>query len=181
MKKLIYASLVSIVMIAVGICLLIYPVEFITWACYIIGALSIIIAALKFFFAYRNSSLKNEIFTCLCFLVVGILLCVIQQKVAEVLPLITGICLLVYGFLKLYGSFTFKKQDETVFKKLAISSGISIVLSIIIILCRNLDAEIIFRIIGAILMYNAADNIFSCVIVKDEPKELIEARSEDAE
>ena len=189
MKKFLSISLTSIILLAAGLCLVIDPGLFMNYVCYIAGGIAIVIAAIKFFSAYKNNTVAKESPLCIILLILGIVLIVLKAQILGVFPLIIGICFLVYGLLKLITAFSLKNTRPDAYKKLLISALIGIGFAIIVIAFSWLAANIIMRIIGILLIYNSLENIFSAIVAKPETenkkkavkKEAVEAESRDAD
>lgn len=189
MKKFLSISLTSIILLAAGLCLVIDPDLFMNYVCYIAGGIAIVIAAIKFYSAYKNNTISKESPACIILLILGIVLIVLKAQILGVFPLIIGICFLVYGLLKLITAFSLKNTRPDAYKKLLISALIGIGFAIIVIAFSWLAADIILRIIGVLLIYNSLENIFSAIVAKPEAenkkkavkKEAVEAESHDAD
>ena len=190
MKKLLSISLTSIIFLAAGLCLVINPGLFMDYICYIAGGVAIIIAAIKFYSAYKNNTIAKESPACVVLLILGIVLIVLKASILGVFPLIIGICFLVYGLLKLIKAFALKAAKPDAYKKLLISALIGIGLAILIIAFSWLATDIILRCIGVLLIYNSVENIFSAIVSKPESdnskkkadkKATVEAESEEAD
>ena len=63
-------------------------------------------------------------------------------------------------------AFAFKNVNSHVYSKLAFSALIGIILAILIIAFHGLATDVVLRLIGALLIYNAIENIFSAVVAK---------------
>lgn len=187
MKRILTSSLVSLIFLAIGLCLVINPGSFMDFVCYIAGAVSIVIAAIRFYMAYRKNTIAKEAFFCIMLLALGVVLIVLKDSILGIFPLIIGICFLVYGLLKIIKAFSFKNSNEATFKKLLISALIGIGLSVLILAFSWLATNLIQRFIGVLLIYNCVENIFSAIVAKPESnkkngkKNDVEAESEDVD
>lgn len=166
MKKLFASGLASVILLALGICLFINPLYFISLTCTVLGAVLIAAATIKFLSAYKTGTVSSESAVCVVLFVLGIILVVLQGQLLSVIPLTVGICFLVYGILKFKTALTFKNINKHVYSKLAYSALIGIILAVLIIMFHGLATDVILRLIGALLIYNAIENIFSAVVSK---------------
>ena len=190
MKKFLSISLTSIIFLIAGICLVVNPGLFMDYICYIAGGVAIVIAAIKFFSAYKNNTIAKETPACIVLLILGIVLIVLKASILGVFPLIIGICFLVYGLLKLIKAFSLKETKPEAYKKLLISALIGIGLAVLIIAFSWLATDIILRCIGVLLIYNSVENIFSAIVAKpdsdnskkkSDKKEAVEAEAEESD
>lgn len=189
MKKFLSSALTSIILLAAGICLILDPARVVNFACYIAGGVCIAIATIKFFSAFKKDTVAKESVPCIVLLALGVVLITLKGSIIGVFPLIVGICFLVHGLLKLHAAFMIKKINEAAFTKLLVSALIGIALAILIITLHGLAINVIFRLIGALLIYNSIENIFSTIVSKPanaeksdkKKKPDIPAESEDAE
>ncbi|MBE6682482.1 MAG: hypothetical protein E7600_09410 [Ruminococcaceae bacterium] len=189
MKKFLNELLTSLVLLASGILLLIYPMESADTACYLAGAICIIIAVIKFILSMKNFTFIFKTIHCILLFSLGITLITFKSIIIGTLPVIVGTFFLIYGSVKLFAAFMVRAFSKTTFIKLFVSALIGIVLAVVIILFHGFANEIIFRLIGVLLIYNAVENIFSAIISKpfskrkekDSKDDRIHAEFEDAD
>lgn len=184
MKKFISSAATSVILLFAGLCLAIKPSSFMNAICYIAGAVCIVIAALKFFSAYKKNTISKEAPLCIILLLLGAVLIFLQGSIISILPLIVGICFLFSGLLKLKSAYAFKNANADVYKKLMISALIGVVFALLIIILSGFIGELIYRLIGVLLIYNSLENIFDIVVSKPKnekqvKKEKIEAEVEE--
>ena len=186
LKKFIGISTSSLILLAAGLCLAINPSAFMNTVCYIAGAVCIAIAAIKFFSAYKKNTYSKQVPGCVVLFVLGAVLIFLQSSMISIFPLIVGVCFLTSGLIKLRGAYAFKSSNPGIFKKLLISSLCGIVFALLIIILSGFIGDIIYRLIGVLLIYNSAENIFDSIVSKQPAKKVskkdaVEAEAKDAE
>ena len=180
MKKFFASAIISFVLLFAGLCLAIIPSAFMNILCYFAGTTCIILSAVKFLTAYKKNNMYIQVPFCVMLLMLGFVLVLLQAQIINILPLIVGVCFLVYGLTKLNTANAFKNISSEIYKKLLISALVGIAMSLLIIILSNFIGEIIYRLIGVLLIYNSAENIFSKIISSKKPKENVTPKKKDA-
>jgi len=175
MKKFITKILKSgvvgtVVIIALGLLLTFFSETVANTIFYVMGAFCLLAACFYLYKCIKKEATVVNAFSALAYLALGLILVIFQSAIFSALPLTAGICLLVFGLLKLYTAFTFRKTNSTLFKKLLIPAAINAVLGIVLILIRDIADNIIIQVIGVILLYCACEGIISKLVIKADSK-----------
>lgn len=180
MKKFLMTALIAIVLLASGVFLAFFT-EYADIACYVLGSVSILIAGLKFFDAYRKNTIKKDVFFCILMLVLGIVMIFLKEELINILPVIMGVCVIVYELVKLIKNFSLSRTHSKAFIMILVSSLIGVIFAVVNICLMNVDKEVKLILMGALLIFYGIQYIFSTAVLnfKDDYKERIVAEIEE--
>lgn len=170
-KKMMLPSIVSsIVFLALGIIMFIYPEFTLATISKVIGFMIIGIGIIGVFQYMRNreeASFKFNLIYVLTTVILGIL-CVYKYKVvSSILPVILGIWVCFDSFIKLRMAIGIKNMGIANYKYPLIMSIISLLIGIFLILNPFLTATFIVKLVAvSIIIYSIIDIIQDYTIVK---------------
>ena len=172
MKKFLTSALIAVILLASGIFLAFFT-EYAGIACYVLGGVSIVIAGLKFFDAYRKETIKDNIFFCILMLILGIVMIFLKDELISILPIILGVFVVIYELIKLIKNFSLSKTHSKAFVMILVASLIGAVFAIVNLCLFNLENNTKLILIGALLIYYAVQYIFTTAVLnfKEEFKE----------
>ena len=176
MKKFFLTALVAIILLASGVFLAFYT-EYANIACYILGGVSILLACLKFFDAYRKNTIKKDVLLCILLLVLGLVLIFLKDELITILPIIIGVCVVVYELVKIIKNFSLSKTNSKAFIMLLVSSLIGVIFAVVnVCLIKTIENNTKLILTGALLIYYGLQYIFSTAVIsfKDDTQEIEE-------
>jgi hypothetical protein len=158
----------TVFVIILGLILTFFPSLVADTICYVLGGVCLL-ASLIYLIKSVTSPIKTaHAFSSLSYLSLGLILIIFKSNIFAALPLTAGICLFVFGLLKLYTASAFFRSSPALFKKLLVPAVINIILGIVLILIRHSADDIIIRIIGVILLYCAGEGIISNLLIRSD-------------
>lgn len=160
-KKYLKAQSVSaIVMLVIGLGLLIFPGFFAQTVCYILGALAIAFAVSSIISYIRSPIVFFPMGYGIALFIIGIVLISYHKQVISILPLGVGIYLVINGISELLRALEYKKSYGGNWNSVIIPACITLAFGIILVLFPFGSTMFMLRVIGAALIYCAAENLF---------------------
>lgn len=156
----------SIILLISGLCLAIFPSFFIHTVCYILGALSIAYAVIRFIAYFSSQFSYFGIGASFLFFILGIALISNPYGVASMLPTIIGIYLVIDGISKLKKAIDYKNMNISGWQAVAIPAAISIIAGILLWIFAHGVTAIALRVIGVIFIVKAIEGFFNFSYVR---------------
>lgn len=176
----------SIILLIIGLLLFFKSTEAIIGLSYIIGIILIVLGlvAIIMFFKESSEDLKNDlnIVYGIVSLVFGILMIVNPEALANFIPFVVGIIILINSAIKITYAVEAKNDNDDIWKSSLIMSIISLICGIIILFNPFATSKIVFKIIGAfIILYSILDIVYMFEVkktvkdIKKDVKEIVNA------
>lgn len=155
----------SVIYIALGIVLLIYPSESIDVICRIIGATALVFGfygIIRFFFRtvttfYSVFMLITGIFSFIC----GIILLVKPDFIKTFFPVVIGVIVVVDSAFKLMTSFELRNTNSKLWWSVFFLSLAGIILGFALVFNSKDTIDLLARLIGACLIVDGIENFFA--------------------
>lgn len=154
----------DLLLLILAIVMIIFPSFINDFLTTVIGGILILFSFLKFYKYYkheRNINVKTSLFFGITTLVIGIFILLNKSVIISVLPVISGIIVLLIGIDKLNRAFLMRSNYGNKYISVLSASIILIALGIIFITKPVFAADIIVRIVGIIILMNCFYDFFS--------------------
>lgn len=181
LKELKWQSvLYAVLYILMGIILLLFPETTATTLCYALGgaaiAMGILIVCTYLFRDAAKNAYRNDFVWGLAAILVGIFIFFKVDLIISLVPFLLGIAVVVSGFLKL--------QDGIDVRRMGYSNGIilfllaffNILLGIVLVINPFHTAIVLFRIIGAGLVFSGISDFGTTLYMSKKIKNYVEDR-----
>ena len=166
--KFAYIAL-SVALLAVGVCLIIWPSEFAKFFCYIIGALALIfgIISLVIFFIrdLGSPSLGYGLMIGMFSSIFGLILLLKPDNGAVFFSMLVGVFVIVDSIIKFQASFELKNVGAKHWWVNLIVSLVSTVLGVLLVINPFGDGTLLLIFMGVSLIADALENIFTVIFV----------------
>ena len=173
---------VSILYIALGVCLALMPVETVNVLCKVVFGLVLVGAGLYHIVIYvleKENATILDLFSGVIVLVIGAFLFMNPQVVVKLLTLMLGAFILVDSIWMLRGSMKFRKRKLGAWKAFLIESLVFVGLGVLILVNPFSELRLTMQVSGWIFVANGALDIIFYLILKHGLKK--EIPSEETE
>ena len=166
--------LASILYVALGLVLLIWPGTATTVICYAFGAVLAIygLVAIISFFVSRKGGFAFELFLGIVAAGIGAFFLLQPKVVASILPVIMGIFIVIDGLLNLKRAFELHRLEYGRWFITLILSLVSVALGLLVVFQPYLAAEALIMLIGVVFIYEGLSDLWAIVKVTRLTKEL---------
>ena len=154
-KSILAPSLVDVIMLVLGICLLIWADEVVNTISIAIGSLFILYAAyniIAFFRAEKRSSATTKLIAGIAMIIAGIFLITQTSFIKELISFIVGIFIVIESMFRLQDSFEIRKHNKDAAKWPLILSCIGLVCGVLCILGKLMLQDLFLQILGVMLI-----------------------------
>lgn len=158
----------AIVILICGFLMLMNPEMALSFIAQVLGILLIavgIIFILAYFLRRKAEVIGYDLIIGVVIVGLGIFVCLKQELVASILPVILGICIVISGVLKIQRSLDLKRMEVENWGYVAIMALISVLLGTIVILRPFSTAKLIMRLVGISFIYSGITDLITAVIV----------------
>lgn len=166
MKKIFEAVITAVFLVITGAMLFIFPDSFLKYVCFGVGGFLLALAAIKLLIGLISGSLLFRIFPVAFLGIAGICLIKYHTALLEVIPVIAGICFLLYDLLKLFLAFRIRAVFPKAFLPMFVPAAIGVAIALAIIILNSLIPSLVVKCLGVLLIYNGIDSVFSAVVKK---------------
>ena len=170
LKNLKWSSIItSLIVIAAGILLAVFPDVSASVICDVIGIACIVTGVISittyFMLDLKDSLFRNDFVTGVMIVMLGILVIYQKAVVLKLIPFILGIVILVSGFSKLQDSIDARRIGYKYSWVYIILAAVSIVLGLVIMfsLPSSVTNSILFTVIGCSLIYSGATDLYATI------------------
>lgn len=166
--KIAYVAL-SIVLLAVGICLIIWPSFFATIICYIIGSVSLIagVVSLVVFFARDISRLTigYSLVTGILLSIFGLVLLLKTDSSVMFFSTLFGVFIIIDSVIKLQASFELRVIGVSRWWINLLLSVASAVLGVLLVVNPFSAVNVLLIFVGLSLVFDALENIWTIIFI----------------
>lgn len=180
LKHLKWGALISsIIYIAAGVLLIIYPEASAKVICDIIGIACIITGLISittyFMLDIRESLYRNDFVSGVLIVLLGILIIYKKDEILKLIPFILGIVIFVSGFSKLQDGIDANRIGYKKSWIYIIMAAISIAFGLVIMfsLPASTTNKVMFTVIGAGLLYSGATDLYSTLYLSGKIKKFM--------
>ena len=163
--------IISAAIILFGLALLIWPGQTTGLILNFVGGLLMACGAfrlIRYFVKSRNTAVYNmDMGIGSTLFIIGLMIYIFKGFLLSIVPTIIGIILLISGLLKLQTALDFRRLNVRRWQLQLITSGISVVMGIIILINPFSTALLMTRIIGAAILIEGPQDTFSLRTFKD--------------
>ena len=173
---------VSILYIALGVCLALMPVETVNVLWKVVFGLVLVGAGLYHIVIYvleKENATSLDLFSGVIVLVIGIFLFMNPTVVVKLLTLMLGAFILVDSIWMLRGSLKLKKRKQGVWKAFLVESLIFIGLGVLILVNPFSEIKMAVQVFGCIFVANGVLDIIFYFLLKHGLKKEIETEGEN--
>ena len=175
---------VSIIYIALGVCLALMPVETVNVLCKVVFGLVLVGAGLYHIVIYileKENATILDLFSGVIVLVIGAFLFMNPQVVVKLLTLMLGAFILVDSIWMLRGSMKLRKRKLGVWKAFLIESLLFVALGVLILVNPFSELRLTMQVSGWIFVANGALDIIFYLILRHGMKKEIPMEDETKE
>lgn len=175
---------VSIIYIALGVCLALMPVETVNVLCKVVFGLVLVGAGLYHIVIYvleKENATILDLFSGVIVLVIGAFLFMNPQVVVKLLTLMLGAFILVDSIWMLRGSMKLRKRKLGVWKAFLIESLLFVALGVLILVNPFSELRLTMQVSGWIFVANGALDIIFYLILRHGMKKEIPTEDETKE
>lgn len=175
---------VSIIYIALGVCLALMPVETVNVLCKVVFGLVLVGAGLYHIVIYvleKENATILDLFSGVIVLVIGAFLFMNPQVVVKLLTLMLGAFILVDSIWMLRGSMKLRKRKLGVWKAFLIESLVFVGLGVLILVNPFSELRLTMQVSGWIFVANGALDIIFYLILRHGMKKEIPTEDETKE
>lgn len=154
-KKLLAPALVDIIMLALGVCLLIWADKVVKGISFVIGGIFILYATYNFIAFYRSEKKASEIaklITGIAMVIAGVFLIFQTDFIKELISFVVGIFIIIESMFRLQDALKLRSINKGLAKLPLILSCISLVCGVLCVLGKILIPDIFLQILGVMLI-----------------------------
>ncbi len=183
-KSKIAYVIMSVLLFAVGLCLIIWPALITKVICYVIGSIALIagIIELVIFFA-RDISVRTVSYSLIIgFLlsIFGLILLLKPDNSAVFFSMLFGVFIIIDSVLKLQTSFELRNLGVLRWWVNLLLALASAVLGVLLVINPFATTNILFVFMGISLVVDALENIWTVIFISLAAKQIKRAAEEDA-
>ncbi len=183
-KSKIAYVIMSVLLFAVGMCLIIWPALITKVICYVIGSIALIagIIELVIFFA-RDISVRTVSYSLIIgFLlsIFGLILLLKPDNSAVFFSMLFGVFIIIDSVLKLQTSFELRNLGVLRWWVNLLLALASAVLGVLLVINPFATTNILFVFMGISLVVDALENIWTVILISLAAKQIKRAAEEDA-
>ncbi len=182
--------IVSLISIAIGVVLFMFPAMSLKVVCGIFGAVILLFGLLKIFLYIKNKEIgfvgQFGLIVGILFSVIGVFLLLSPNIIVSILPIIIGIYIVIDSFQNFKQALDLYKAEYAKWWVMMVLAFVLAVLGVVIILNPFKTAAVGVMYVGGIFIFNGISNIFSVIftnrkikksfnVIDVEPKELRKA------
>mgnify|MGYP002625652213 CR=1 FL=1 len=156
--------LLSVLMVALGLVLFIWPGKTLTLAARILGIALLLGAAVSGFSWYREKDKAGSTFAslgiaALC-LIAGLIVLIAPKGVVSLLPKLIGIAILVNGVINLAQSMELRNVGQSGWTPSMVMAVLTIALGLFLVIFSFSAMKAAVMVIGGVLVYNGVSNLW---------------------
>lgn len=166
--------LAALLSIALGVVLLLWPGITTTVICYAFGAILAVhglVSIVSFFFS-RTGGFAFELLLGIVSGALGVLFLVQPQIIISILPVAIGLFIMVDGLVNLKRAFELRRLEYGRWGVTLLLSLVSVGLGLLVLFHPYLAAEALVMVIGGVLIYEGASDLWAIFMVTRLTKEL---------
>lgn len=167
----------SVLYIAIGIVLLLFPKTTATTVCYVAGgaaiAAGLIIVCIYLFRDAKKNAYRNDFVCGLLAVLIGIFIICRVELVLGLIPFILGIAVMVSGFIKLQSCIDVRRMGYGNGLTLFLLALVNVVLGIILIIDPFGTTFVLFVIIGIGLIFSGLSDLFATIYLSHKVKDFL--------
>ncbi len=157
-------TLLSILMVVLGLVLIIWPGKTLTLAARILGIALLVGAAVSGFSWYRERGKSGESFTSLATailcLVVGLIVLIATKGVISLLPKLIGAFVLVNGVINLVQALELRNAGQSSWTSSLVMAILTILLGAFLVFFSFSAMQVAVMAIGGVFVYNGVSNLW---------------------
>ncbi len=157
-------TLLSIVMVLLGLVLFIWPGKTLTLAARILGIALLVGAAVSAFSWYREKDKAGSTFAslgiaALC-LIAGLVVLIAPKGVVSLLPKLIGIAIMINGAINLAQAFELRNVGQQGWTSGMVMAGLTVALGLFLVIFSFSAMKAAVMVIGGVLVYNGVSNLW---------------------
>ena len=157
-------TLLSILMVILGLALFIWPGKSLTLLARILGVGLLLGAAVSAYSWYRERNKNNADYTTLAVaivcLVLGLIVLIAPQGFISLLPKLIGVAIIINGILNLAQSLDLKQTDGTKWTSALVMAVLTILCGLFLFFFAFSAMKAAVMVIGGIFIYNGVSNLW---------------------
>ncbi len=166
--KLVYIAL-SVALFAVGLCLIIWPEQFATIFCYVIGSIALILGAIELviFFVrdFTSTSSGYRLLVGLLASIFGLILLLKPDNSAVFFSMLVGVFIIIDSVVKLQATFELKNIGAIQWWVNLVLSVVSAVLGVMLVINPFGTGTLLLIFMGISLIVDAIENVFTVIFL----------------
>lgn len=171
------STLYAVLYILLGVILLIFPETTATTLCYGLGgstvAVGVFVVAAYLFRDVRRNAYSNDFVGGLVSILLGLFIIYKVELIISLIPFILGIAVIVSGFIKLQSCIDVRRMGYGNGLALFLLALVNMVLGVVLVLNPFDTAIVLFRIIGAGLIFSGVSDLVTSLYMAKKVKNYV--------